>query len=423
MSNLHPVTTEPCELTAYQDFVDPEMVNQIHALASELEGLKVVHINATPQGGGVAEILRSLVPLSRDVGLDARWFTLPPDTDFFGTTKQIHNCLQGQPGDPAPSYQDVYRDYLEALAEQLHGVDADVWVIHDPQPLALRTLVPLEGSTIWRCHIDCSTPNADVRDFVLTWVRAFDRAVFSMPAYVMPGLAPDQIRISQPCIDPLTPKNQPMSTQSAHAMLARLGIDPDRPLVTQISRFDSWKNPWEAVDIYRMAKRHVPDLQLSIAGVFAAEDDPEAPRVFAAVRDYAGNDPDVHLLTNPEHVGPLQINALQSTSDVILQRSTREGFGLTVTEAMWKGRPVIATRVGGIPGQIEHGRTGFLTATADDSAQLLVQLLQSPMLAQRIGRAARAEVQQRFLLPRLALDELQLYGDLVGGQLASRRAA
>jgi trehalose synthase len=291
---------------------------------------------------------------------------------------------------------------------------ADVWVIHDPQPLPLRSLVPLPGAAIWRCHIDCSAPNVCMRDYVMPWVQAYDRAVFSMPAYTLPGLSADQVHTQQPCIDPLTPKNRIMRRREAARILAELEIDPKRPLVTQISRFDPWKNPWQAVDAYRLAKRKVPNLQLALVGVFAANDDPEAPGIYRDVRRYVGNDPDVYLLTDPERVGPRQVSALQTASEIVLQRSTREGFGLTVTEAMWKGRPVIATPVGGIPAQIEHGKTGFLVESADDSARIIVQLLGNPALARRIGRAAHRSVQERYLLPRLLLDERGQYRELLG---------
>ena len=221
-------------------------------------------------------------------------------------------------------------------------------MIHDPQPLALAEFVPLNGASVWRCHIDCATPNGGVREYLGQWLSRYDRTVFSMPEYVLPSVASEQVRIIYPAIDPLTPKNTRVSMRQARAMLADLGIDPERPLVTQVSRFDPWKNPWQVIDIYRLIKSVVPDVQVALVGTFAADDDPEAPRIFDAVREYAGSDPDVHLFTDPVQVGPRQANAFQSGSDIILQRSTREGFGLTVTEAMWKARPVIATPVGGI---------------------------------------------------------------------------
>ncbi len=419
---LQPVSTLPRQLSAYEGIASESMLAEIRRLASAFKGLKVVHINATPDGGGVAEILASLVPLSRDLGLHAQWFTLPPDGPFFAATKQIHNWLQGQPGDFTVAHRRTYRNYLESLARRMRGMEADIWVIHDPQPLPLRSMVPLKGRAIWRCHIDCSTPNMSVQNRLLPWVRAYDQTLFSMRAYTLPGLVPDRVGIQQPCIDPLTPKNRRVPRQQAERIIAQLGIDPKRPLVTQISRFDRWKNPWQAVDAYRLAKRSVPHLQLALVGVFSAKDDPEAPQVYRAVRDYVGADADVHLFTDPDLIGAMEVNALQSESEVILQRSTREGFGLTVTEAMWKGRPVIATPVGGIPGQIDHARTGFLVESAAECAEHIVELLGNPRLARQIGAAAHRSVRARFLLPRLMLDELREYGDLLRGRAGRTNA-
>jgi trehalose synthase len=310
------------------------------------------------------------------------WYTLPPDSSFFNVTKQFHNWLQGQPGEMTTRHARIYTRYLEQLAQKLGGMRADVWVIHDPQPLALRHLVPLRGAVIWRCHIDCSTANPGVRDYLVPWVRRYDQALFSMPQYVLPTLSPKKVRVILPAIDPLAPKRALSATQ-ARPVLAQMRIDPSRPLLTQVSRFDPWKNPWQVIDVYRLAKRELPELQLAMAGVFAAKDDPEGPRIYRAIRRYAGRDPDVHLFTDPAHVGPRQINALQTASDVVLQRSTREGFGLTVSEAMWKGRPVIATPVGGITVQVDHGTNGFLVQSAEDSAALVARLRHGAELCQQ----------------------------------------
>jgi trehalose synthase len=265
-TTLQRVETLPVHLEAYCDHVQPALLNQIRALAAFLRGVRVVHINATPNGGGVAEILRSLVPLSRDVGLDADWYVLPSNEAFFHVTKKLHNWLQGQSGEFTLEDQRMYTAYLQRVAERMSEMAADIWIIHDPQPLPLRSLVPLKGATIWRCHIDCSTPNAMVRDYLLPWVLGYDRAVFSMPQFVLPGISAGQARIVHPAIDPLTPKNCQLPMTEAKAILANLGIDTSRPLVAQISRFDPWKNPCQAVDAYRLAKRQIPGLQLALVG-------------------------------------------------------------------------------------------------------------------------------------------------------------
>jgi trehalose synthase len=413
---LQRVDVAPRALTAYEPLLRAALLREIHSLAASVRGCRVVQINATPQGGGVAEILHSLVPLLQSVGVDAEWYVLPPDDAFFAVTKRFHNWLQGHPGRITAHHKRTYQAYLEQLAAQMQHLDADVWVVHDPQPLPLIALAPLPGRTIWRCHIDCSTPNGHVREYLLPWIRQYDRAVFSMPEYVLGPLPANQVRIVYPAIDPLTPKNRRLPRTQARRILVPLGIDASRPLVTQVSRFDPWKNPWQAVDAYRVAKREVPGLQLALVGVFSAKDDPEAPRIHEDILGYAADDPDIHLFTDASRVGPREVNAFQTASDVVLQRSVREGFGLVVTEAMWKARPVVATPVGGITAQLEDGVNGLLCADTDGCAAQIVKLLRDPRLARAIGRAARATVRERFLLPRLLRDHLALYDDLLSAQ-------
>jgi trehalose synthase len=419
---LQTVPTDTRPLAAYAPYMEPALRERVDALARQLRGLRLVHVNATAAGGGVAEILQSLVPLTKSLGIAAEWLVLPPNDDFFAVTKRIHNWLQGAPGRPTPDQERTYLGYLEVIAAGMRGLQADVWVIHDPQPLPLRALVPLAGGTIWRCHIDASEPNPYVRDWLLPFVRGYDRLVFSMRDYVPGGLASDRLAIEQPAIDPLTPKNRRLPRRRGLDILRGLGLDPARPLVSQVSRFDPWKNPRQAVDAYRLAKRELPDLQLALVGVFSAKDDPEGPKVYADIRDYTAGDPDVHLYTDPARVGDPEVNAFQSRSNVILQRSLREGFGLTVTEAMWKATPVVATPVGGIVVQIEDGVNGFLTRTTEGCAELVVRLVRDPALAHRIGHAARASVRRRFLLPRLLADELALYAAVAGARGAIEAA-
>ena len=410
---LTPVPVQVRTLASYRHVLDPRLVQQILDRAATLRGKRVVHINATPNGGGVAEILQTLIPLLRSVGVDAHWYVLPPEDDFFEVTKRVHNWMQGKAGHLSRRDRDVYLSYSERVAgemrTQMPELAADLWVIHDPQPLPLRSLVPLEGPAIWRCHIDCSAPNGGVCEFLLPWMRDYDQMVFTLPAFCLDGLEADQVALQFPAIDPLAPKNRRLSRSEARTILATLGVDTTRPVVTQVSRFDDWKNPWEAVDSYRLAKHEIPGLQLALVGVFSASDDPEAPRVYRSVQLHADADPDIHFFTDPAQVGPLQINAFQTASTAILQRSTREGFGLTVTEAMWKGAPVIGTPIGGIAVQIKDYENGFLASTAESCAQRIVEVVSQPRRAREIGRAARAAVRQRFLTPHLLADELQRY--------------
>jgi trehalose synthase len=279
-ATLQRVETAAVRLEAYRDHVQPALLTQIRALAAPLRGARVVHIKATPNGGGVAEILRSLVPLSRDLGLDAHWYVLPPDVGFFNVTKKLHNWLQGQPGEFTSEERRTYATYLQRVADNMGEMAADVWIIHDPQPLPLRSLAPLRGATIWRCHIDCSTPNAKVRDYLLPWVLGYDRALFSMPQFVLPYMSREQARVVYPAIDPLTSKNCYLPINEAHAILANFGIDTRRPLVAQISRFDPWKNPWQALMRIALPSARSRDSSSHWSACSQPRDDPEGPRVY-----------------------------------------------------------------------------------------------------------------------------------------------
>jgi trehalose synthase len=420
------VETPPRDWRGYGEYLNAGQHEAVCALANQLRGCRIVHLNATARGGGVAEMLEGLVPLLCSFGLDAEWYVLPPHDEFFAITKRLHNALQGRAEGLSASDWTTYLHVLEQIAHGMQRLSADVWVIHDPQPLPLGALANLSGGSLWRCHLDCSAPNARVASRLLPWVQAYDRAIFSYAEYVFQGLASAQVGLEFPAIDPLAPKNRPLRRTTALAILAGLGLDPRRPLVTQVSRFDPWKNPWQAVDIYRLAKRRLPGLQLALVGVFSAKDDPEGPQVYESVRRYAHADPDIHLFTDPVQVAEREVNAFQTASMAILQRSTREGFGLVVTEAMWKARPVIGTPVGGIVSQIDHGQTGVLATDPAECADWLVRLAEDASLATRLGRAARESVRTRFLLPRLVHDELGLYSAVSGSgaaAVAAERAA
>jgi trehalose synthase len=413
---LTPVTVQPRSLTSYRRVLTSDLIQRIRTLSAPLKGLRVIHVNATANGGGVAEILAAIIPLLRDLGIDAQWYVLPPDDAFFNVTKRLHNWMQGKDGQLSRRDRETYLAYSEQVSRDMRSASdelaADLWVIHDPQPLALQGFVPLAAPAIWRCHIDCSAPNGGVCEFLLPWMRKYDHVLFSLPAFCLDGLSRDRVGLEFPAIDPLAEKNRRLPKQHARTILAGLGIDPERPLVSQVSRFDPWKNPWEAVDSYRLAKKQIPGLQLAMVGVFAASDDPEGPRIYRSVRRYARGDPDIHFFTDPATVGAREINAFQTASAAILQRSTREGFGLTVTEAMWKATPVIGAPVGGIAVQIQDGETGFLATNAESCAQRVIDVVRKPGIARTIGEAARESVRQRFLMPRLLADELELYAQL-----------
>ena len=408
----YPETT----LARYADLLPPTLPEQLAALAGEFRGLRFVHANSTAAGGGVAEILQSLVPLMNSLGVVTERVVLSPtEPQFFQVTKRIHNLLQGAEGSLSPAELEIYFRCLEEVAADIRARDlaADVWFFHDPQLLPLASMLPRNKaeSRHWVCHIDLTAPNPSAMAALMPLAAAYDGLVFSLPEFVpaaLNGAAP--VCIAPPAIDPLTAKNSPMDLAAARQIVAAMGLDPARPLVTQVSRFDYWKDPWGVIDAYRQARQSVPGLQLAFLGLSQAADDPEALSVLNSVLEYAGGDPDIHPYFYPTAL-PATIdrivNAFQTASQAILQKSTREGFGLTVAEAMWKGRAVIGGNAGGIRAQIEDGVNGYLVDSPEECGRRLVALLQNPPLRQRLGQAAQERVRQQFLLPRLALDYLR----------------
>ena len=403
------------QLRDYSSLVSEEILSETERLANGLKGLRVVHINATPQGGGVAEILNSLTPLLRSVGIDAEWYAIPPDESSVAITKSLHHFLQGNPGYLTSEQMDIYLTHNQKAALELknRSIAADVWVIHDPQVLPLVDFLPDAAKTVWNCHIDTTQPNELIRDILMPFINRYERVIFTLEQYVPEELSRDKVYIFAPAIDPLSPKNLGLPSVVARQILSELGIDPARPLITQVSRFDRWKDPWGMIDAYRMAKRSIPNLQLALVGVLAAQDDPDARDVLRSVQNYAGGDPDIRIFSNPSTVAEREVNAFQTISDVIVQKSIREGFGLTVAEAMWKGMPVVGGDCGGIALQIRDGETGFLVSNPEDCAAKIVSLLEDHNLARRIGEAGRESVRHNFLIPRLLRDHLSLYASLV----------
>ena len=408
-------------LRAYREAVEDALLAEVIRLARPLHGARVLHLNATAHGGGVAELLRSLLPLLRGLGLDAEWHVLSGDDAFFGLTKTLHNALQGKTADFPPSARDAYLETLDANRE-LFAHDWDFVLVHDPQPAGLIGLLDgrRTGHWVWRCHVDTTEPCEAAIDFLAPYVSAFDAAIFTRPDYVAGWRTPRRVEFIAPAIDPLAAKNRRLPFSLARDLLAeRFGIDPARPLMTQVSRFDPWKDPLGVIDAYRAVKRRVPRIQLALVGNMAS-DDPEGRVVHAETLAHAGEDPDIHVLstldrlsrTEPNHA--TEINAFQTGSDVIVQKSTREGFGLVVTEAMWKGTAVVGGRVGGIVDQIEDGFNGYLAGSAQECADRVVELLEMPAHRRTMGRRGRESVRRRFLLPRLARDELRLLGALAG---------
>ncbi|KPK21822.1 MAG: hypothetical protein AMJ76_01670, partial [Dehalococcoidia bacterium SM23_28_1] len=359
------VGSEP--LDRYDGLIDEEARQDILSAAQSLKGLRVVHVNATPNGGGVAEILRSLVPMMRGLDIDASRWTLEADERFFTITKRLHNGLQGNMTLLCREDVDCYWLHNEQAARALELAfgSPDILVVHDPQVMAVPAFLDNGSRMVWHCHVDLTAPCEDVQARLLPLTQFYLRCVVSMHDYVVSGMPHDRVSVFPPAIDPLSPKNVPLSSENARQILARLGIDASRPLVTQVSRFDPWKDPQGVVDAYRLAKRRVPGLQLALVGALTAVDDPEGEEVWQSVCSYAGDDPDIHIYAQPEVGGDdTTVNAFQTASNVVIQKSTREGFGLTVTEAMWKGTPVIGGDCGGIRSQIQDGVSGYLVGSA-----------------------------------------------------------
>jgi trehalose synthase len=399
-------------LADYPSIVSRDLMAEIRELAEQVRGARVLHVNATSFGGGVAEILASLVPLMNDAGLVADWKVMDARDEFFEVTKTIHNSLQGDPKELTPADMAVFERYNLLNAGGLDD-GHDVVIIHDPQPAAFRTFLPESRARwVWRCHIDLSTPNPQVLDLLLPMIERHDLSVFHMAEYVPPGGRVPEPVIMPPAIDPLSPKNMSLSPEDAAYIVDQFGLDTARPLLVQISRFDPWKDPLGVIDAYRMVKERVAAVQLALIGSMAT-DDPEGRDFFERTVEYAGDDRDIYILSNLNNVGAVEVNAFQTHADVVIQKSIREGFGLTVTEALWKARPTVAGAVGGIPLQIVDGQTGFLVTSAEETAERCIELMADPEAARAMARRGKQHVRHDFLTPRLLRDWLGIIARLL----------
>jgi trehalose synthase len=408
---LHQVYVGPRSLSNYRGIAPDNVLDDLLAAAKDLKGARVAHVNATPYGGGVSELLRSSVPLLNDLGLIAHWHTISGDQHFFQVTKKIHNGLQGAPENLSEADREAYLETSRRNAE-LFDEDYDFVFLHDPQPAAILSMRGKRGARwIWRCHIDTSSPNPTVLAFLREHMRDFDSAVFTMKEFVPPDFPVPRIDIIPPAIDPLSPKNMPLDDATARQVLQWIGMDLDRPLITQVARFDPWKDPFGVIAVYRMLRQDIPNLQLALVGSMAL-DDPEGGEIYNKIAEESRNDPDIHLFTNLIGVGNVEVNAFQRLSQVIIQKSIREGFGLVVSEAMWKSTPVVAGRTGGIPLQMADGAGGILVDSPEECASAVRRLLKDPGLAKDLAQSGRERVRQEFLLPRLLLNELRLMMEL-----------
>jgi trehalose synthase len=397
-------------LDDYRKTVPKGTIDLLKCLAEQVKGKRVLQVNSTKLGGGVAEILRSLMPLLQDVGLDARWEVISGTEEFFNTTKAFHNALQGQEQHLS---QRMLQNYIEVNRENARRLsfDADYVVIHDPQPAALGESRLSKGKWIWRCHIDISRPQWKVWSFLRQFVAKYDAAIFSLPRFAQRLPIPQYL--IYPSIDPLSDKNRELSEMEQVRILSRLNISTEKPILLQVSRFDRFKDPLGVIQAYHLVKKH-HDIQLVLAGG-GATDDPEGEAVLSEVREAARDDPDIHILLLPPDAN-LEINALQRAATIVLQKSLREGFGLTVAEAMWKGKPVIGGFAGGITVQLVYGLTGFTVNSVEGAAFRIHYLLENPEVMTKMGEDAREFVRQNFLITRHLGDWLALMSYLGRGK-------
>ncbi len=396
------------KLESYRGITRAGEIDRIRKKADELAGNSVIHVNSTRFGGGVAEILSCLVPLMKDVGLNPEWWVLEGDDEFFRITKSIHNALQGDRSiELKESDMEHYVEVNRRNSTQLPK-DAGFVVVHDPQPAALIEFVEKHQPWIWRCHIDMSDPNPTCWEFISRFVKKYDGYVFHLEEYVQSDLDTNSVFTMPPSIDPLSDKNIDLSDTEVLKVLERFDVDPEKPKLVQVSRFDPWKGIFDTINVYRIVKKKIPDVQLLLVGVMAG-DDPEGWVYYEKVLRHVGEDYDIKILTNLIGVNAREVNAFQRAADVVLQMSIREGFGLTVAEAMWKEKAVVGRAVGGIKKQIIDGRTGFLVRDAGEASEKALYLLRHKDVSMKLGRNAKERVLDEFVITR----HLERYLDML----------
>lgn len=395
-------------LVDYRKIVGDDVIDQIYHKGARVRTAHIVMVNSTSQGGGVAEILRGLLPLINEAGPDVGWRTLKGHPDFYRVTKRIHNALQGGEIDLTTRKKWVYEKVNRDFSKYTH-FDHDLVVIHDPQPLPLIENYKRAQPWVWRCHIDLSHPNEELWDYLKNFIIPYDYEIYQLKDFVRKNRSH---KIIQPAIDPLSTKNEEISEDIIREYLMKIGIDPDdsRPLIVQISRFDPWKDPMGVIKVFDRVKEDI-DARLLLAGSFA-EDDPEAEGIYEnVIRETEGRN-DITVVAN---IHDIAVNAVQRAADVVLQKSIREGFGLTVTEAMWKETPVVAGNVGGIPQQIVDGETGYLADPTDynEVSEKVLEILSSQELRTKMGKKAKERVRKKFLITRQIEDWLEVFNELI----------
>ena len=412
---LPTVPVPACRLEDYVEVVGEDALDRLNDAAKAIAGARILHVNSTAFGGGVAELLITQVAMLNALGIETAWQVIEGNDAFFTVTKFVHNGLQGAEVPWTPEMVSTYEEQCVANAEGL-AEGYDFVVIHDPQPAGTLRVIEDQGKRrgtwIWRCHLDLSESFSPVLSYLATHVDSYDGAVFTMEEFIPEGLSRPRIFIIPPSIDPLSAKNQWMDPETVYEIIHRFGVQWNRPIATQVSRFDPAKDPLGVIDAYRLAKLEIPDLQLVMIASMA-HDDPEAWHYLEVTERHRASDPDIFLLSNVQGVGNLEVNAFQRESTLVLQKSLREGFGLTVSEALWKGTPVIGGKVGGIRLQIEDGQSGFLVSTVEDCAERMVRLLGDPDGRARMGARGHDLVKDRFLTFRELNDFLAMLASFV----------
>ncbi len=398
----------------YLPFMEGESLREIDILTDKLKDKRIAMVNATEYGGGVAEILHSLVPLFKGLGFAMDWWKMFGEEEFYNVTKTFHNRLQGEAGPLKDKEVETYLKYIKLNAREMTRWDYDFVVIHDPQPAGLIDFRKGGEGTkwIWRCHIDTSEPNREYWDFLYRFIIKYDASIFTMRQFVKEDAHLKNIHYITPSIDPLSEKNIPMEKEEAKRTVSRFGINVNRPLITQISRFDPWKDPLGVIEAYKLVKKEFPSVQLALVGSMAS-DDPEGWDYLYRTLRRAGEDYDITIITNFNGITSKEVNAFQTASEIIIQKSIREGFGLTVAEGLWKGTPVIGGKAGGIKLQIEEGITGYLVETVEECAEKILILLRNTSLAEEMTRAGKEKVRKEFLITSALLNYLRLFNYLL----------
>jgi len=411
---LHKVSLGAGDIDKYRLIETRGLIDEVVSLGDELKGLRLCHINSTPFGGGVAELLVSYIPLLRSLGIKADWQIIRGNRRFFTITKSLHNALQGAP------FEEIKKDSTRRVLsannlENARELDPnyDVFIVNDPQPAALRHFSPdSKAKWVWRCHVDSSQPDPEVWGFLRPYIEEYDAAVFTTGDFIPQDLRLNKVATIAPAIDPFSTKNMFIKRYVCREVLGNIGIDRQRPLITQVSRFDRWKDPFGTIRAYRLAREKIPGLQLAMVGSFAS-DDPEGWDIYAALSEEIIKDDNMFIRSNLSGVGNMEVNAFQRASDLVVQKSIKEGFGLVVAEALWKETPVIAGNTGGIPLQMTGELSNYMVNSTEECAEKIVHCLENPALSKRLGRQGKEIITRNFLMPRLIRDELTLIKKLV----------